>query len=413
MKNLDKVRGGGILKEERDAIFMKIKYLVFGIFISLLLCGCSTGSSENSESSSSVSPSSPSDNGSSSTHTHTFDVTTWEHDETYHWHKSTCGHDAVDAKAEHSYKDVVIPATEKEGGYTSHACVVCDYSYNTDQTPNLVRQRALGMIPVLDDAQQYLTYGLYPQTHVSVETTVNALNELSKEKSTEINGWYLYNDEYYAQKTTNTYDSGCTFNDGTTIEPDTSYWYKCELIEWKILALNDGAYSLVSTVLLDAHKYNESYTGTKNDYYANNYDNSEIRSWLNDDFLNTAFNLKSSHIQTMIVDNSGSTTDSSSNRYASANTKDKVYLLSYRDYLNAGYGFSISSSSSTTRYCKATDYARANGSYNAGYWTRSPSSGSSSRAWYVSNDGSLNYYDYYVNYANIGVRPAITVNYPL
>lgn len=175
---------------------MKLKYIVFGIITSLLLCGCSTDSSENSESSSSVSlssqsdnrPSSPSYSGSSSTHTHTFDVNTWEHDETYHWHKSNCGHDVVDAKAEHSYKDVVIPATEEEGGYTSHACVICNYSYNNDKTPNLVKQRALGMIPVLDDAQQYLTYGLYPQTHVSAETTINALNELSKEKSTEING---------------------------------------------------------------------------------------------------------------------------------------------------------------------------------------------------------------------------------
>ncbi len=393
---------------------MKSKYFAFGIITTLLLCGCSIDSSENSGSSSSVAPSSPSDSGSSSAHTHTFDETTWEHDGTYHWHKSTCGHDVVGAKAEHSYKDVVIliPATEEEGGYTIHTCLVCDYSYNSDQTPNLVRQRALGMIPVLDDAKQYLTYGLYPQTHVSDETTINALNELSKEKSAEINGWYLYNDEYYAQKTTSTYDSGCAFNDETPIEPNTSYWYKCELIEWKILALSDGAYTLISTVLLDAHRYNESYTGTKNDYYANNYENSEIRAWLNDGFLNSAFNLGSSYIQTTVVDNSGSTTDSYSNKYASGKTEDKVYLLSYRDYLNADdYGFSISSSSSETRCCESTDYARANGSYYDGYWTRSPSSGSSTHAWYVSDDGSLNYYDYYVNYANFGVRPALTIKY--
>ena len=271
------------------------------------------------------------------------------------------------------------------------------------------RNKKLGIIPVIDETNNTLTYGLYPQSHVNDADTIAALNSLT---TAESNGWYLYNDEYYAKKSANPYNSGYTFNDGTTINSGTTYWFKCEPIEWKILSNVGGSYSLVSTVLLDAHRYNEYYSGTKNGYYANNYLNSEIRSWLNDDFLNTAFNLDSSLIQATTVDNSASTTDSSSNSYACANTEDKIYLLSYKDYLNTDYGFSTSTSSSTTRTCKPTDYALANYCYQYNgtgwYWTRSPSSYYSDFAWDVYYVGSLNSISVYD--ASNGVRPALTIN---
>ena len=89
-----------------------------------------------------------------------------------------------------------------------------------------------------------------------------------------------------------------------------------------------------------------------------------------------------------------------------------IYLLSYKDYLNTDYGFSTSTSSSTTRTCKPTDYALANYCYqydgNGFNWTRSPYSDFSGSAWYVSIDGTLDYSSR-VDYANDGVRPAITI----
>ncbi len=267
------------------------------------------------------------------------------------------------------------------------------------------RKKKLGITPVFDNTKGTVTYGLYPQTHVSDSATIAELNKLT---TAESNGWYLYNDEYYAKKSANPNSSSYTFDDGTTIKSGTTYWFKCEPIEWKILTSSDGTYSLVSTVLLDAHRYDSS---------SNNYKNSEIRSWLNDDFLNSAFNLNSSLIQTTTVDNSASTTNSSSNPYACENTQDNVYLLSYKDYLNVDYGFSTSTSTTATRECKTTDYARANGIwhstntsylYNGHYWTRSPHSDYSDCAWYVNVDGSL--YDYRVSNSHSGVRPALTIN---
>jgi hypothetical protein len=256
--------------------------------------------------------------------------------------------------------------------------------------------------PVIDKENKTVEYGIYPQTHVSDSLLVSSLNKLTNAQS---NGWYLYNNEYYAKLTLS---SQKTFDDGTTIAEGTTCWFKCEPITWKILKSSNGEYNLLSTVLLDAHRYDSS---------SNNYKNSEIRSWLNNEFYNTAFSLNNSYIQTTKVDNSASTTDSSTNYYACENTYDKVYLLSYQDYLNADYGFSTSISSSTTRECKTTDYARANGAHcstvpsyknNGWYWTRSPSSSDSNLAYSVYYDGTL------CDYCSVSptydsVRPSLSI----
>ncbi len=387
---------------------MKSNKIILGIILVSLLSSCSLYSISSGSSKPSADNSSSTDSGSGSSstseHTHTFEKG-WTTDDTYHWHKSTCGHDVVDGKSEHSFEDVVTNPTYDLGGYTTHTCTVCGYSYTDNETSSL--KERLGITPVINETNNTLTYGLYPQSHVSDSSTIAALNKLTAES----NGWYLYNNEYYAKKKANPYNSSYTFDDGTTIVSGTEYWFKCEPITWKILTSSNGTYSLVSTKLLDAHRYNEFYTGTKNGYYANNYMNSEIRSWLNGDFLNTAFNLDSSLIQTTLVDNSASTTNSSSNSYACANTNDKVYLLSYKDYSNTTYFADYSA-----RTCKTTDYARANGIwystsssylYNGYYWTRSPYSDDSDRAWYVDGGGYLDYR--YVIYSNGGVRPALTI----
>ena len=299
----------------------------------------------------------------------------------------------------HNFEDKEVDPTLDEGGYTLHTCTVCGYSYKNNETPS--ERERFGKIPIINVEKNTLTYGLYPQTHVNDTNTIAALNLLT---TAESNGWYLYNNEYYAKKKANPYKTNYTFSDGTKIVNNTEYWFKCEPIEWKILTSSNGSYSLVSTVLLDAHLY---------DSYSNNYSNSNIKVWLNGDFLNTAFNLESSYIQTTTVDNSASTTDSSSNTYACANTEDKVYLLSYKDYLNADYGFTNSTSNTTTRTCKPTDYALANYCYlyngNGSYWTRSPSSKNSSNAWFVDDGGKLKYLGNSVSNASFGVRPAITI----
>lgn len=61
-------------------------------------------------------------------HTHTFS-SNWSSDSTYHWHASTCGHDVVDGKAEHTFGEweEKITATEERPGRKVRTCTICGY----------------------------------------------------------------------------------------------------------------------------------------------------------------------------------------------------------------------------------------------------------------------------------------------
>ena len=296
--------------------------------------------------------------------------------------------------------------------------------------------KKLGITPVVDLTNKTVTYGLYPQSYVSDTSLTATLDTLTPES----NGWVYYNDQYYVKKTANPCSDEIIFDDETTIKSNTDYWFKCELIKWNLLASSEseGKYTLVTSALLDAHSYSlysaksdsngaiaEAFEET-NGYKPNNYEKSLVRAWLNDEFYKTAFNLNSSYIQTTEVDNSVSTTRGGNNAsyYVCNNTQDKVYLLSYQDYLNTDYGFSsdaLGSSSSgystNLRVCKTTDYARANGidyndtNYFTGwYWTRSPYTNDSSQIEFVTRNGQLTNTNLAgTTQTEIGVRAAITI----
>ena len=274
-----------------------------------------------------------------------------------------------------------------------------------------------GITPVLSQDGTTITYGLYPQTHVSDPSLITALDSLT---TPEPNGWYLYNDDYYTKVSATTYDSYSEFDDGTKIENNTTYWFRCELITWNILNNDSGNYFIISSVLLDAHCYYnliDERTIDGETVQPNNYKYSDIRTWLNEDFYNSAFALGNDYILTTTVDNSASTTYSPNNNYACENTQDKVFLPSYQDYLNSDFGFSTSADAPYGRYCKTTDWARARGAYDEGfiplryngaYWTRSPGTGSC-YASYVDTWGYVT--DDRVDYASVCVRPAITLSF--
>ena len=61
-------------------------------------------------------------------HEHTFS-TEWTSDETYHWHASTCGHDEVSDKAEHTFGEwvTITESTTEEQGLKRRTCSVCGY----------------------------------------------------------------------------------------------------------------------------------------------------------------------------------------------------------------------------------------------------------------------------------------------
>ena len=272
----------------------------------------------------------------------------------------------------------------------------------------------------------YLYYGKYPQTHVSNEALISQLNQLT---ITNSNGYYEYDGEEYTKLSANPYTSFYTFADGTTVVSGTTYWFKVEPIKWRVLKTDNNEYMLLSEYLIDAKQYhNSTSTRTINGktIYANNYEYSDIRQWLNNDFYNIAFSsLEQQSIKTTLVDNSVSSTGYSEfNPYACKNTNDKLFLLSYKEAKNT---------STTTRKAKVTDYAVARGAYydtsssylrNGYWWLRSPGGEYSgygfSGAHFVNYDGIVDvisggylYYDYYVNYVNItcySVCPAFVLS---
>ncbi len=307
---------------------------------------------------------------------------------------------------------------EFRGWTPTLSAVVQDVVYTAAFTSVYNGQSVVGMQPTLTDSGSIL-YGLYPQTCVREESLIAALDALSP---SEINGWYLYEGEYYAKETANVYNGEeYTFDGGSAIVNGSAYWFKCQPIEWEILREGEGEYYLVSTLLLDAGAYYSSYerrTIGGEIVYANNYAESDLRVWLNDEFFTTAFLLNSACLLKTTVENGGETTDFVGNSYASKNTEDYVFLPSYQDYINASYGFANSPEKSTSREAKTTDYARATGAWchtrnnaeektqhNGSYWTRSASGEYDYCATVVNAGGYLS--TYAVDVASHSIRPAI------
>ena len=279
---------------------------------------------------------------------------------------------------------------------------------------------SLGFNPTLSEDKTTILYGLYPQTHVSDETLITTLNTLQP----TTNNWYLYEGSYYCKETANVFKGeSYTFDDGTAIVNGTEYWFKCEPISWDVLS-NDGVtYYLVATKLLDTQSFYNSYNNRNNNgqvVYANNYEHSDVRAWLNNYFYNTAFILNNVFVKESELDNSANTSDASNNKYSCANTLDKVFLPTYEDYLNQNYGFESNGGTvSKSRECKTTEYARVRGAwynntnaqlkYNGTYWTRTATSEFSYCAWNVNSGGFLS--TYAVDGTSHCVRPSIYIYY--
>ena len=219
-------------------------------------------------------------------------------------------------------------------------------------------------------------------------------------------------------------------DNGYTVE--TVYWFKYEPISWTILKEDtaNGSALIFCDMIIDSQGYQNEYVQNMKDYnnyntsegvpngiYANNYKYSTVRKWLNDTFMNTAFNkYEAELIITTNVDNSASTTSAAVNGNACENTDDKIFLLSYRDILNSEYGFASNQySSDAARIKKNTDYACAQGAWsnadgNGSWILRSPDNGGTATVRCITDNG----YDFsLVSVKNVdrGIVPALQIKF--
>jgi hypothetical protein len=168
----------------------------------------------------------------------------------------------------------------------------------------------------------------------------------------------------------------------------------------------------MADLLIDSQDYYYS-TATRtidSTVYPNNYQYSHIRSWLNDNFYNTAFSTEEKAlIQTTTVDNSVASTGYISNTYACANTNDKVFLLSYVEATSSSHGLDTT----TSRQLQPSAYSLSQGAYahsitRSCWWLRSPSNGLTSCARRVGPDGDI--YNSNVNNTNHGVVAVLWIS---
>jgi len=163
----------------------------------------------------------------------------------------------------------------------------------------------------------------------------------------------------------------------TTFASGTAYYFKVEPIQWRVLSGAGTASGLVvSEKLLTNSVYytsNDDRKTPENPIHLNNYKYSTLRAMLNGydgsdynvanftnaGFLDAAFTTaEKAYITTTTVDNSAATTEDSSNANACANTNDRIFALSYREYTNTDYF-----SDNESRYGILSDYARATGTF--------------------------------------------------
>ena len=180
-----------------------------------------------------------------------------------------------------------------------------------------------------------------------------------------------------------------------TYEQDDNNSNGKEPITWIILDKKGGKVLLLSEKCLDVRPYDTSGASVT-------WETSELRAWLNDEFLNSAFD---SGEQSCIVETKNKNPKSASGVSGGSDTEDMVFLLSAREcetYMK----------SNSDRQAEPTDYAEGLGVDNehkgpyCRWWLRTPG-GSATKAANVHAAGGINFNGKDNDIENLAVRPAL------
>lgn len=308
---------------------------------------------------------------------------------------------------ENQYKDLKEIIEEKERNNLQATPYIggnSDYKWETDE--ETITSYQVGDL---------IKFGSYPQSRVTDEETISALDGVRKiwksyEYYSGTGSWadgnmkpsdymkyadFSYNGEKYRAVTFSAYrpfSTGYTQTASNSHQPkngysiNNTYYFKYEPLLWRVLNPETGY--IMCENIIDAQAYqNTVYCNTTYSYdsdywqdksmnaFANDYSVSSIRTWLNQDFYNTAFN----DIQKGKITIS-SIVHASDSKYST--TQDKVFLLSFDDATDKKHGFDASPSNyDEGRRAKGTDYAKCQGLYvysggtcngNSFWWLRSP-----------------------------------------
>lgn len=243
-----------------------------------------------------------------------------------------------------------------------------------------------GEEPIFSDDGKTVTYGLYPQNHVTDE---DLIKELEKLIVTEANGWYKYHGEYYhklvAIANPIDYTNHYLFDDETYIIPGNTYWFKCEPITWHVLSKEGSHYSLFSDLVLDKSNY------------------ASCDNFLSGSFYDSTFSLNDSYLTEFVIEN------------GEVGKRRKVFLPETKD---------VMSQEAAIIYGIASEFARSRGLYlpnsHGGYSSSTPVSYYARSNYWTRSKANRDDVFYYItegksyhtgNVANVfGVRPMIRID---
>ena len=244
-----------------------------------------------------------------------------------------------------------------------------------------------------------LSLGTYPQTHITDESLIDSLNAAAEDSewktlpyaqsgSLELVKYsdVKYEDTMYRRiRILRSLSSGASRNGYNT---GVVYWFRFEPIQWILLDADSGF--AISEMVLDTEPftypgYNNNgtyYTDSSCAYFMNNYAQSDIRTWLNDTFLSTAFSTEEADVLDLHTSDNSIVPDEACEPYICEDTTDYVSLLSLEEtsYLSGDEG----------AVRNATDYALALNCDNYGETERS-------QYWFLRTPGPLSKNNCYIS----------------
>ena len=224
----------------------------------------------------------------------------------------------------------------------------------------------------------FLYFGRYIQTLIKDQADINYLSKQHLDDNNEV------------------------VINGVRIKKAGSSYYKETPIKWRVISSSDGYYTLMSEYILANRPFGYSY-----------WDESEIRKWLNDEFLSSAFTEEEQNdillndIITQKKDYDDVYINHSDTEY-NVFSKDKVYLLSAEEAILPEYGFSSDKNDlDASRKAVATDFVDNNNSPQ-NWWLRGRTfwSYGNLKNQYVGSEGKIK--DWYGTYS-YGIRPVIRI----
>nr|MCR5783418.1 DUF6273 domain-containing protein [Clostridia bacterium] len=283
-----------------------------------------------------------------------------------------------------------------------------------------------------------VTFGAYPQTRVTDPALLSALNsqtldwtyydyyvggaheDFMKYADVTVSGvkYRAVQFSHYRPIYTTTSSYSSTYQEADGYEPGQVYWFRFEPIVWRVLDPSAGL--LMTESILDSQAFNndyyEGYGDAEKTHYASNWAYSSLRSWMNGDFYDTAFD----DGKGLIKDTALTTPSIYDAEYDAEPTTDKVFTLSLNDALYEPYGFTttVEAGEDTNRTAYGTDYAKCQGLqvdvsegeyYSGASWWSLRTPYDYDFTGYVDMDSRVDNYSY-TDYTYGGIRPALKVD---